>query len=122
MSFTISARPMPSCARQVTRVLTRSGSLILFEPYISLFSYTVYGMLHHEPVAWKQPIDFANSLPRPRDYYAAQGNATRLFFRREIPKLAGWLDDFSRASFQRSFSYLLSGGYEQTRRFIRQKH
>jgi SAM-dependent methyltransferase len=98
--------------REAARVLTRSGRLILFEPYISLFSYPVYGLLHHEPVAWKRTIDLADSLPRPRDYYAAQGNATRLFFRREIPKWpAGWTV-FHAQAFS-SFSYLLSGGYSK---------
>ena len=53
-----------------------------------------------------------DSLPRPRDYYAAQGNATRLFFRREIPNWpAGW-NIFHAQAFS-SFSYLLSGGYSK---------
>ena len=78
--------------REARRVLAPNGRLILFEPYISLASYPVYGLLHHEPVAWSQPIDSATSLPRPRDYYAAQGNATRLFFRKEIPAWPqGWV-------------------------------
>jgi SAM-dependent methyltransferase len=67
--------------REARRVLVpSSGRLILFEPYISWSSCPVYGLLHHEPVAWREPINLAQSLPRPRDYYAAQGNATRLFF------------------------------------------
>ncbi len=98
--------------KEARRVLTRHGRLILFEPYISWSSYPVYGLLHHEPVARRQPIDLADMLPRPRDYYAAQGNATRLFFRREIP---GWPQGwrvFHRHAFS-SFSYLLSGGYSK---------
>ncbi len=98
--------------REARRVLTNSGRLILFEPYISLFSYPVYGLLHHEPVASKQPIDFAGTLPRPRDYYAAQGNATRLFFRREIPNWPADWTIFHAQAFS-SFSYLLSGGYSK---------
>ena len=66
--------------REARRVLTSRGRVILFEPYISLSSWPVYGLLHHEPIAWKQTINLAAELPRPRDYYAAQGNATRLFF------------------------------------------
>src|SRR6266568_730104 len=73
--------------REARRALVPGGRLLLFEPYVSLASFPVYGLLHHEPVAFRQPIYFADSLPRPRDYYAAQGNSTRLFFRKEIP---GW--------------------------------
>jgi len=31
------------------------GRIVLFEPYISWSSFPVYGLLHHEPVAWRQP-------------------------------------------------------------------
>jgi SAM-dependent methyltransferase len=100
--------------RKARRVLTPRGRIILFEPYISWSSFPVYGLLHHEPVGRKKSIDFAESLPRPRDYYAAQGNATRLFFRREIagwPENQGWTVLHARAF--SSFSYLLSGGYSK---------
>lgn len=98
--------------REARRVLSPGGRLILFEPFISWLSYPVYGLLHHEPVAPRQPIDLRDALPRPRDYYAAQGNATRLFFRREIPGWpAGW-EVFHAEAFS-SFSYLLSGGYSK---------
>jgi SAM-dependent methyltransferase len=98
--------------REARRVLGAHGRLILFEPFISAVSRPVYGLLHHEPVAWHAPIDRRDALPRPRDYYAAQGNATRLFFRREIP---GWPDGWNvfHAEAFSSFSYLLSGGYSK---------
>ncbi len=97
---------------EARRVLTPAGRLILFEPYISLSSFPIYGLLHHEPVAWRSSISQAESLPRPRDYYAAQGNATRLFFRREIP---GWPEGWKifHAEGFSCFYYLLSGGYSK---------
>jgi SAM-dependent methyltransferase len=97
---------------EVRRVLTANGRVILFEPFISAASFPVYGLLHHEPVAWKQPIDLAEKYPAPRDYYAAQGNATRLFFHREN---RSWLKGWSIASAEAfsAFSYLLSGGYSK---------
>ena len=99
--------------REARRVLTPGGRLILFEPYISWLSWPVYGLAHHEPVAWQAPINPAVELPRPRDYYAAQGNATRLFFRREQREWpAGWTIFHSEAF--ASFSYLLSGGFSRT--------
>jgi SAM-dependent methyltransferase len=98
--------------REARRVLAPAGRLILFEPYISWFSSPVYGLLHHEPVAWGKPINLTESLPRPRDYYAAQGNATRLFFRKEIPDWPeGWAI-FHAEGFS-CFHYLLSGGYSK---------
>jgi SAM-dependent methyltransferase len=98
--------------REARRVLAPTGRLILFEPYISLSSFPVYGLLHHEPIAWRAPINFTATLPRPRDYYAAQGNATRLFFRRETP---AWLSDWQvlHARAFSSYTYLLSGGYSK---------
>jgi hypothetical protein len=98
--------------KEARRVLARHGRLILFEPYMSWSSYPVYGLLHPEPVARRQPINLTDTLPRPRDYYAAQGNATRLFFHREIPGWPqGWRVFHARAF--SSFSYLLSGGYSK---------
>ncbi|HVM46927.1 MAG TPA: class I SAM-dependent methyltransferase [Candidatus Acidoferrum sp.] len=96
--------------REARRVLAASGRVILFEPFLSLASWPAYGLFHHEPVAWRQPISLAEQLPRPRDYYAAQGNTTRLFFRDEF---AGWLkgwEVFHAEAFS-CFYYLLSGGY-----------
>ncbi len=97
---------------EARRVLAPAGRLILFEPYISWSSCPIYGLLHHEPVAWRAPITRAESLPRPRDYYAAQGNATRLFFRHEIP---GWPEGWMvlHAEAFSCFYYLLSGGYSK---------
>jgi SAM-dependent methyltransferase len=98
--------------KEAQRVLAPSGRLLLFEPYISWASTPAYGLFHHEPVAIKASISLQETLPRPRDYYAAQGNATRLFFRREI---SGWPENwevFHARAFS-SFSYLLSGGYSK---------
>jgi SAM-dependent methyltransferase len=97
---------------EARRVLAANGRVILFEPFISLASFPVYGLLHHEPVAMKEAIDFAEEYPRPRDYYAAQGNATRLFFRDEkCDWLNGWKIEHAEAF--SAFSYLLSGGYSK---------
>src|SRR5262249_1856256 len=93
-------------------VLTREGRLILFEPYMSWFSRPVYALFHHEPVAWRAAINFAETSPRPRDYYAAQGNATRLFFRDER---LGWRPGSSLIDARAcaAFSYLFSGGFSK---------
>lgn len=94
--------------KEARRALRPDGRLIIFDPYISLVSFPVYGLLHHEPVAWRDAIDQRERLGRPRDYYAAQGNATRVFF---FDKVEGW-DVFHREAFS-AFHYLLSGGYSK---------
>lgn len=110
---------------EAKRVLEPGGRVILFEPYISMVSYGVYGLLHHEPVNWRGEISTARSLGRPRDYYAAQGNATRIFFGGESKRrdgatsvaanakygLEGWRV-FHAEAFS-SFAYLLSGGFSK---------
>jgi SAM-dependent methyltransferase len=97
---------------EARRVLSSSGKLILFEPYISRSSFPVYGLLHHEPLALRKQIDLSAHLPRPRNYYAAQGNATRLFF---LEPAADWLEGWRLAHTEAfsAFSYLLSGGYSK---------
>ncbi len=98
--------------QEAQRVLSPGGRLILLEPYVSWFSYPLYGLLHHEPVAWGKPLDRSRRPPSVRRYYAAQGNATRLFFHQEQPDLlAGWTV-FHREAFA-TFAYLLSGGFSK---------
>jgi SAM-dependent methyltransferase len=98
--------------KEARRVLTGAGRLLLFDPYISLCSWPAYGWFHHEPVGWRQPIDPIGALPRPRAYYAAQGNATRLFFRKEVPLWPEGWTIFHAEAFS-CFHYLLSGGYSK---------
>jgi SAM-dependent methyltransferase len=98
--------------KEARRVLALNGRLILFEPYISRTSAPVYSLLHHEPVAWREAISRTEDLPRPRDYYAAQGNATRIYFRGEQPDALKSWRIFHAEAFS-AFSYLLSGGYSK---------
>lgn len=97
---------------KVERVLKPGGRLIVFDPYVSATSYPVYGMLHHEPVALLRSIDLEVQPPQPREYYAAQGNATRLFFSRSTMSWAPHWKIFHAEAFS-AFSYLLSGGFSK---------
>lgn len=97
--------------KEARRVLAPAGRVILFEPFMSWSSFPVYGLLHHEPVAWRDPIELGDSLP-PSEYYAAQGNATRLFFLRQAGNWPPGWEIFHAEAFS-SFSYLLSGGYSK---------
>lgn len=97
---------------EAKRVLIPNGRLILFEPFVSLTSWPVYGLFHHEPIAWRKNIDSDADSQGPDEYYAAQGNATRIFFRGEgAAILNGW--SIVHAEAFSSFSYLLSGGFSK---------
>ena len=98
--------------REARRVLSPGGRVLIFEPYVSWLGFAVYGGLHPEPVAWRKPICLSEEPPGGGDYYAAQGNATRLFFRQEAPDWPPAWEVFHREAIA-SFSYLLSGGFSQ---------
>jgi SAM-dependent methyltransferase len=98
--------------REARRALAASGRVILFEPYVSWASFPAYGCFHHEGIGWRRPLNLSETPPPPHDYYSGQGNATRLFFRGEIP---GWPQGW-RVFHREAFSclhYLLSGGYSK---------
>lgn len=98
------------------RVLKRDGRLIIFDQYISLFGLFVYGLFHHEPLCLFKKIEWSeeSSADQDRWYYAATGNATRVF-RRSSPYMKDILADW-RIVRQRKFSaisYILSGGFSK---------
>jgi SAM-dependent methyltransferase len=97
--------------REARRALSESGRLVIFDPYISLASWPAYGLFHHEPIAWNQPVNLKETHPRPRHYYAAQGNATRLFFGRQPWRPEAW--SVLNAERFAAFAYLLSGGFSK---------
>ncbi len=95
------------------RVLQPGGRVIIFDPCISALGMIVYGLLHPEPVAYFRPVSwFAPSgwSPAETDYYAAQGNATRIFLGK---KFASNLVDWKQKAAIRfsAISYVASGGY-----------
>ncbi len=101
--------------QEFDRVLASGGRVILFEPCVSLLGLMVYGALHPEPLALDQPIQWHAPPawdPAQIDYYAAQGNASRLFLKANIPQD---LNGFRVVTTQRyaAISYVASGGYSK---------
>jgi SAM-dependent methyltransferase len=95
------------------RVLIPGGRVIIFEPCVSILGRLVYGLFHLEPlglrdaIQWMPPDEWS---PRDVDYYAAQGNATRIFLRGEFQSgLSKWTVVTKRRF--SAISYVTSGGY-----------
>ena len=95
------------------RVLRKGGRVIMLEPYLSLLGILIYGAIHQEPVGLTQKIEWfspegwsANDI----DYYAAQGNATRIFVGNGFrAQLTDWRKiEAIRLS---ALAYAASGGY-----------
>ena len=95
------------------RVLAQGGRLIIFDPAMGLLGRLVYGVFHHEPLALTKPIRWWAPETFSADdmtYYAAQGNAERVFFGDKFHKeLVDW-----RVVRRRRFPalpYVASGGF-----------
>ena len=95
------------------RVLIPGGRVVIFEPCVSILGRIVYGPMHPEPIGlsstitWRAPADWD---PSNLDYYAAQGNAWRLFVK-QSPRidLKDWeVNSITRIS---ALSYVATGGY-----------
>jgi SAM-dependent methyltransferase len=101
--------------RECRRVLQPRGRLIVFDPYVSLAGRIVYGPLHHEPIAFDEAIvpDAPPSFsPEADPYYAAQGNATRVFWRGDHPEILDGWDLVARERIG-AWPYALTGGYSK---------
>lgn len=101
--------------KEFSRVLRKGGRVVMLEPCISALGLLVYGLLHDEPIAvmkeieWEAPEDWS---PENIDYYAGQGNATRIFvgsgFRNK-------LNDWNKVETLRlsAIAYAASGGFSK---------
>jgi len=98
------------------RVLRPGGRVLVFDPYaFSLLGLLTFGLLHHEPVALHDEIAWSAAAGwsvTESDYYAAQGNAGRVFGNKKFqPLMDGWnLVTVKRFS---ALSYVATGGYSK---------
>jgi SAM-dependent methyltransferase len=95
------------------RVLACGGRLIIFDPAMGLLGRMVYGLFHHEPLGLKEDLPWwapSGFSPDEMTYYAAQGNAHRVFFSDECAaNLADW--KMVRRSLMAGIPYVASGGF-----------
>ena len=99
--------------REFYRVLTGNGKVIIFDPAMGVLGRFVFGNFHHEPlglhdeIQWEAPERFSRCSP---GYYAAQGNASRIFgstaFRE---RLRSWR--IVEVAYFSALAYLGSGGF-----------
>jgi SAM-dependent methyltransferase len=101
--------------REFGRVLRKGGRVIMLEPCMSALGLFIYGIPHDEPIAvrkqieWNAPEDWS---PEKIDYYAAQGNATRIFVGKGFrPKLSTWRK-IETIPFS-AIAYAASGGFSK---------
>jgi hypothetical protein len=100
---------------EFSRVLRPGGRVILLEPCLSALGLVVYGALHEEPIAIMENIEWqapGSWSPEKIDYYAAQGNASRIFLGKGFKgKLKDWRKiDTRRLS---AIAYAASGGFSR---------
>ena len=101
--------------QELFRVLRKGGRVILLEPCMSALGLLVYGVLHDEPIAVTKEIEWeapASWSPEQIDYYAAQGNASRVFLgKRFRHKLGDWQTLKTRRL--SAVAYAASGGFSK---------
>jgi SAM-dependent methyltransferase len=101
--------------KEFLRVLRPGGRVIMLEPCLSALGMLVYGVFHEEPVALLQEIEWDAPVgwsPDQIDYYAAQGNASRVFLgRRFRQKLISWKN--IRTIRLPALAYAASGGFSK---------
>lgn len=99
--------------REFSRVLAPGGRIVIFEPAMGIIGRFVFGRFHHEPlgldqkIEWKPPGDFSGDEP---SYYAAQGNASRIFASDEFKEnLQHWR--IAEIKYFSGLAYVASGGF-----------
>ena len=100
-------------SRNSQEFLSRAEGLILFDPAMGAIGRFVFGHFHHEPlglkdeIQWNAPDGFSGEASK---YYAAQGNASRVFgsanFKHELS-----LWHIAEIRYFSGLAYVASGGF-----------
>jgi SAM-dependent methyltransferase len=101
--------------KEFHRVLRLHGRVIILDPAMSLLGKLIYGLFHHEPLGLQKPISwFAPDGfdPNETGYYAAQGNASKVFLGNQF-RAALNLWDIARLEPLTDIAYVASGGFSK---------
>jgi SAM-dependent methyltransferase len=98
------------------RVLRPGGRIIIFEPAMGWIGRFVFGLCHHEPLGLQDPIEWKAPGRIPGEagaYYAAQGNASRIFGYRRSHDFRDKLQAWRRVDLQyfSGIAYVGTGGF-----------
>lgn len=104
-----------SALDEFSRVVLPKGRVILFEPAaLSALGRLIFGCFHHEPihaaddVTWRMSEEQdSGSLP----YYAAQGNAWKMFHNKALPEDFFLKWTINEVKFYSAFDWVASGGF-----------
>ena len=99
--------------REFHRALTEHGKVIIFDPAMGVLGRFVFGNFHHEPLGLSQEIQWEAPAILTREdfgYYAAQGNASRVFGSNVFQEqLRSWR--VVEVAYFSALAYLGSGGF-----------
>ena len=99
--------------REFSRVLTGHGKVIIFDPAMGVLGRFVFGNFHHEPLGLGDEIQWEAPTSMLREgfgYYAAQGNASRVFGSKAYrEQLRSWR--VAEVKYFSGLAYLGSGGF-----------
>ena len=99
--------------REFSRVLTGNGKVIIFDPAMGVLGRFVFGNFHHEPLGLGDEIQWEAPTSMLREgfgYYAAQGNASRVFGSKAYrEQLRSWR--VAEVKYFSGLAYLGSGGF-----------
>jgi SAM-dependent methyltransferase len=98
--------------REFSRVLVKGGRIVIFDPAMGFLGRFVFGRFHHEPLGLDQDIQWSGGdgfRPEAPGYYAAQGNASRVFTGDKFrTQLGGWR--VTEVKYYSALAYLGTGG------------
>lgn len=99
--------------RELNRVLRPGGRILIYEPSMGALGKVVFGAFHHEPIALRDEITWLAPegwTPADADYYAAQGNASRIFRETQVSMEGLRVERIQHYS---QLSYVATGGYSK---------
>lgn len=106
-----------SAMAEFARVLAPEGRVILFEPAaLSLLGRLVFGLFHHEPISVEGPQKWFLPDDANRSdllYYAAQGNAWKMFRRGKTPAPLAEKWRCTETAYFPALDWLAAGGFRK---------